>query len=174
MRTKRITPAQWIILRQHLPTADRLLCSVMLQTGYRVSDALSITANDLASTRLQICERKTGKTRVTHISSKTLGALRKYAAAHGRIGNDAVISMDESTVYRHITAAAAKCGFEHISAHSFRKAYATDYCNKYGLAATQKELLHDNIATTLLYVYDYEQLSDVLHPNEEGRYETDD
>lgn len=174
MRTKRITPAQWLILRQHLPTPDRLLCSIMLQTGYRVGDALSITANDLRSTRLEITEQKTGKLRITHISSKTLGALRKYATAHGRIGNNRVITMDESTIYRHITTAAARCGFDNISAHSFRKAFAAEYCSKYGLIATQRELQHDNLATTLLYVYDYDQLSSILHPDEEGRYETDD
>ena len=156
IRTKRITREQYAMLRRRLVRRDQLICDIMLQTGYRISDVLSLQKSQLKSCRMDVVEQKTGKRRVTHIASRTLEQLRKYAT-HER--GPLLFDVAPSTVYRHITQAAKSLGYKNISAHSFRKLYAWEYCQRYGLAATQKEMLHENIETTILYVYDINEIT---------------
>lgn len=45
--------------------------------------------------------------------------------------------------------------------HSIRKLYARRYCAAHGLAATQRELQHDYLSTTLLYVLDPQEVENL-------------
>ena len=46
--------------------------------------------------------------------------------------------------------------------HSIRKLYARQYCRAHGLAATQRELLHDYLSTTMLYVLDPDKIQAMI------------
>lgn len=153
MRTRRINDDERRRLRRYLTKQDQLITDIAYQTGLRISDILALP-HDLHTTRIAVTEQKTGKTRVVHIKSKTLRDCQKYASSHAS-ADGTLFDMDRSTVYRHITAAARRLGLHNISAHSYRKAYAYNYYLRYGLRATQIELHHKDIATTMIYVFDW-------------------
>lgn len=73
--------------------ANALAVEVMLETGLRVSDVLNLRTEQLKSTRLTVCECKTGKTRVVTLSRNLLDRLKRQAGCiyvlnrHKRHGN---------------------------------------------------------------------------------------
>lgn len=157
MRTRPITPAELRKLLKLLPDASALAVRISADTGLRISDILAIRAGDLAPVML-VTERKTGKSRRVRLRPATL----KAAAAYAAHGCDRLIPHAPSTIYRQIRRAAAELGMEHVSMHSIRKLYARQYCRAHGLAATQRELQHDYLSTTMLYVLDPDQIQDMI------------
>lgn len=146
-RTRPITPSELRKLLKLLPPAAALAVRISADTGLRVSDVLGIRCADLAP-KMAVKERKTGKTRKVTLRPATLRACRAYASH----GEDKLIHANRSTIYRQIRRAAEQLGFEHVSMHSIRKLYARQYCRAHGLAATQQEMQHDYLSTTMLYV----------------------
>lgn len=160
-RTRAITPAELRKLLAILPPEAALAVRISADTGLRVSDVLALKASDIAPT-MTVTERKTGKRRKVRLKQSTVRACQAYA---GR--KDApLLDVNRSTVYRQVRKAAAELGMEHVSMHSIRKLYARQYCRAHGLAATQKELQHDYLSTTLLYVLapeDVERMMQDVH-----------
>lgn len=158
MRTRRIKPAERKKLRKALPVRDKIITDIAYETGLRVSDILSLRDN--INTHIVLNEQKTGKLRSVHIRPQTLRAARQYHKTHPT-PDGKMFDVDRTTVYRSVHEAAKRCGLgNNISLHSYRKAFAFDYAQRYGIAATQAELHHNNIATTLIYIYDVNQLGD--------------
>lgn len=157
-RTRPITPSELRRLITALPDGAALAVRISADTGLRISDVLSIRTADLART-MRVTERKTGKQRRVQLRPATLRAAKAYAACYGR---DKVIPRNRSTIYRQISRAASDLGMQHVSMHSIRKLYARQYCKAHGLAATQREMQHNYISTTLLYVLDPDQIQDML------------
>lgn len=149
-RTRAITSAELHKLLRRLDDPARLAVRIAADTGLRVSDILALRSDQIAPT-MRVTERKTGKTRAVRLRPATYKAAKAYAKYSGKY----LIDRDRSTLYRQIRAAAADIG-PHISMHSIRKYYAKRYCAAHGLRATQKELQHDYLSTTLLYVTDME------------------
>lgn len=156
-RTRPITPGELRKLLKVLPPAAALAVRISADTGLRVSDVLSIRCGDLAGT-MKVKERKTGKQRTVHLKPSTLKACKAYAAH----GEDKLLPVNRSTIYRQIKAAAADLGYDHVSMHSIRKLYARNYCKAHGLAATQREMQHDYLSTTMLYVLNPEDVERML------------
>lgn len=152
-RTRPITPAELRKLLKVLPPAAALAVRISADTGLRVSDVLSIRCGQL-SANMTVKERKTGKTRRVTLKPSTLRACKAYAAH----GGDRLIPVNRSTIYRQIKQAAADLNYEHVSMHSIRKLYARQYCKAHGLAATQREMQHDYLSTTMLYVLNPEDV----------------
>lgn len=152
-RTRAVTPSELRKLLRILPPAAAIAVRISADTGLRISDVLAIRCGDLAPT-MTIRERKTGKRRKVHLKPSTLRACKAYAA-HGK---DKLLPVNRSTVYRQIKRAALDLGYDHVSMHSIRKTYARSYCRAHGLAATQKEMQHDFLSTTLLYVLNPEDV----------------
>ena len=148
-RTRAITSAELTKLLRRLDDPARLAVRIAADTGLRVIDILALRSDQLAPT-LRVTERKTGKTRTVRLRPATYKAAKASAKYSGRY----LIDRDRSTLYRQIRAAAAD--MPHISMHSIRKYYAKRYCAAHGLRATQRELQHDYLSTTLLYVTDME------------------
>ena len=148
-RTRAITPSELHKLLRRLDDPARLAVRIAADTGLRISDILAIRSDQVART-MRVTERKTGKQRTVTLKPDTLKAAKAYARYSGRY----LIDRDRSTIYRQIRAAAAD--MPHISMHSIRKYYAKRYCAAHGLRATQAELQHDYLSTTLLYVTDLE------------------
>lgn len=156
-RTRPITPGELCKLLKVLPPAAALAVRISADTGLRVSDVLSIRCGDLQST-MKVRERKTGKQRTVHLKPATLKACKAFAA-HGK---SKLIPVNRSTIYRQIKKAAADLGYDHVSMHSIRKLYARNYCKAHGLAATQREMQHDYLSTTMLYVLNPEDVERML------------
>lgn len=146
-RTRAITPAELHKLLRRLDDPTRLAVRIAAETGLRISDILAIRSDQVAA-QMVVTERKTGKQRKVRLRPDTLKAAKAYAKYSGRY----LIDRNRSTVYRQIRAAAAD--MPHISMHSIRKYYAKKFCAAHGLRATQRELQHDYLSTTLLYVTD--------------------
>lgn len=157
MRTRPITPAELRKLLKLLPDASALAVRISADTGLRISDILAIRSGELAAT-MRVIERKTGKARRVRLKPATLKAAKAYATH----GHDRLIPHAPSTIYRQVTKAARELGMEHISMHSIRKLYARQYCRAHGLAATQRELQHDYLSTTMLYVLDPDQIQAMI------------
>lgn len=153
-RSRPMTRDEYQQLRKALPWRDSLACAIMADTGLRISDVLGIRRDDLAPD-MDVTERKTGKTRRVHLSPDTYMELQAYLRTHT---SPMVIPCHRATLWRSIVRAADAFGWRHISPHSLRKLYAVEYCTRHGLQATQAELMHTNIMTTLAYVTDIDQL----------------
>ncbi len=153
-----ITRKELEALRRALNWRDGLSCSIMADTGLRVSDVLALRRDQLAQT-MTIREIKTGKIRTVHLSAETYDECCAYLRT---TDSDKVIDCHRSTLWRAITGAADAYGWTHVSPHSLRKLYACEYCARYGLQATQKELQHKSLETTLRYLGDYKELLTAL------------
>lgn len=141
-------------LLRELDEPDKLAVMICADTGLRISDILRIKPGDLAPT-MRVTESKTGKTRTVHLRKATLDAARRYARYSGKY----LIDSDRSTIYRHVHGMAAELGLKDISMHSIRKYYARRYYRAHGLAQTQRELKHDYLSTTLLYLVDPDNIT---------------
>lgn len=156
--TRAITRAELDQLRLALPWRDSLACAIMADTGLRVSDVLNIQRDKLADT-MTVKEIKTGKTRTVHLTPDTLKEAQTYIKTHS---SPYVINCHRSTLWRSIVHAADAFGWQHISPHSFRKLFAVEYCARHGLKATQQELQHKHLSTTLAYVTDTDAISALI------------
>lgn len=154
-RTRAVTKQELRSLTRRLDEPTRLAVMISADTGLRISDILNLEAERLAR-EMTVTEQKTGKTRKVSLSAETYKFAQRIAKHSGKY----LINIDRSTVYRHIKAAAADMGLTHVSMHSIRKYYARRYCRAHGLAQTQREMAHDYLSTTLLYVVDPDELEE--------------
>lgn len=161
MRTRPINRTQLQALLDVLPPAAALAIRISADTGLRISDVLAIRASDIAPT-MRVMERKTGKQRTVRLSAATLDAALRYA----KHGHDMLIPRNRSTIYRQIRHAADNLGMPHVSMHSVRKYYARQYCRKHGLDATQREMQHDYLSTTLLYVLNTSDIGRIIQDDD--------
>lgn len=151
-RTRAISDKELKALRRALPWRDGLAMQVMRDTGLRVSDCLGIRIFELNKPTIRVIEGKTKKPRVVHLRPSTRRELRHFVQA--RPPTERIFRCDRSTLYRSVHTTALALGFERISAHSARKAFARAYARRYGIKACQKELRHEYLSTTLLYLHD--------------------
>lgn len=159
-RTRPISTGEYRKLLHRLDERTALVARISANTGLRVSDVLLLRVEGLKR-RMTVTERKTGKVRTVQLPESTYKAVRDYIRANGITGE--IFPCDRSTIFRHIQKAAKELGLTHVSMHSLRKMYAQKYARKYGLEATQQELQHKYISTTLLYVIGEKDLERVLN-----------
>lgn len=150
MRTKALTDKQLKMLFKVLPPRDVLICKIIRQTGLRISDVLALKKADIAP-KMTVLERKTKKKRTITLTKALVRDCAIYGATHRGMR---LFNCNRSTFYRSLHRAALKFGWQNVSAHSIRKTYARAYCRKYGVEATRRELRHDSVATTLIYLQD--------------------
>lgn len=150
MRTKGLTDRQLKLLCSALPWRDSLAMRIMRQTGLRVSDLLRLKKVDIAR-KMTVKEQKTGKTRTVYLTAALVKECALYASMHRGVR---LFNCNRSTIYRSVHRTALAFGWENISAHSARKSFARAYCKKHGIEATQRELQHESLSTTLIYLQD--------------------
>lgn len=109
---------------------------------------------------MTVVEQKTGKERKVKLSAATFQRATQFAKQ--RQPGELLIGCNRSTLYRDVRRAAEELGLQRVSMHSFRKLYARRYAKARGLDATQKELRHRYISTTLLYLVDEDALKKIL------------
>lgn len=158
--TKAASLRQVQVLLTVLAPRDALAVRLMYETGLRVSDVLNLKRADFAR-EMTIVEQKTrrvkGKTRTFTMSRKLFKDIEQWIKHSSDDGSGKIFNMNRSTLYRNIRKEADKRGWEHISAHSFRKSFARKFARKHGIKAAQHILGHKYVSTTMLYIYDNEK-----------------
>ena len=160
MRTDYISNDFLHVFLWALTRADRLICEISLQTGWRIDDILELTVTQfenalkLKRPNIQIIEKKTGKKSRKQLPRQLLiDCLSQSGELYIFQGRDDYRKhRTRQAVYLDIKRTAKKFNIKfNLSPHSMRKNYAVYMYNKYGLERTQKELNHDNALVTLLY-----------------------
>lgn len=160
MRTDYIENDVLSVFLWALTRADKLICELCLQTGWRVDDVLALTVEQarhaltLKRASIQIIEKKTGKKSRKNIPRKLLVDCLEQAGEiylfQGR--DDYRKHRTRQAVYLDIKRTAKKFNIRlNLSPHSLRKNYAVYMYRNYGLERTKRELNHDNELVTLLY-----------------------
>ena len=133
-----------------------LVCETMLRYGLRVSDVVDWRVEDLQKGRWFIHEKKRGKKR-------RISCTGEYRERLLRISRGGYVFPGRKP-FTHITRQAVWCSFRTAcrrtgvegayAPHSLRKTHARIYYSHYGVEATRKHLNHDDISTTLIYLFD--------------------
>ena len=143
---------------------------VVYSCGLRMSEALSLTINDIDATRNRLIVRggKGRKDREIPLPNATLNAIRKYWKSHrnpkylfparGRGNNKAQISnkpMASSSVQKPLRIVLKELGItKKITTHTFRHSYATHLLDAgVSIRHVQLYLGHANVETTCIYLH---------------------
>lgn len=159
-------------IRRYLDVRTGAICDLLLHTGYRVDDVLRSRVGDwlysgviLCGRSVSICEAKTGRVRTVELDDVAQCAVRRLVdclpdtcdllcpSARPRAGG--LPYLHRSTVWRRWERAVMSAGLDGrgYTLHSLRHCYARNRYEDVGLLATQRDLGHRNIHTTLWYVF---------------------
>lgn len=158
MRTDYLNPALYNKLYTVMTYENVLALRVSLETGLRIGDVLSLTADQITGRTLRGCAEKTGKKYrkvVSNDLAKRLKGLKPNRAGYifpHRTKPDE--HRTRQAVWQNMKKAAALMGL-HLNAapHSARKTYAVQTFHDSGLENAMKELQHDRLSTTMLYAF---------------------
>lgn len=155
MRTSYIIQKQLDLVLMLLHHDNRLVCQVMLHTGLRVSDVLSLKKSQIGR-RFTVRESKTGKVKRCGLPDWLSAEIIR------RAGGSEWAFPSPRDRKKHRTRQAVWKDIKRVSSfgrvtgnagtHSMRKVYAVDLMQKYhDVKAVQRALNHDNEAVTALY-----------------------
>ena len=137
-----------------LMPGNRLVCEVLLQTGLRVSDCLSIRREQVKR-QFWITEAKTGKRRRVNLTDDLVERILSQSrnsewAFPGRNNEN---PRKRQTIWKDLKRACVAYRLPCNGApHSLRKTYAVDLMAKYGdIERVRRALNHDSLTVTLLY-----------------------
>lgn len=135
---------------KYLKPSHALILRICVETGLRISDVLELRPT--IEQKFCVVEKKTKKQKTCNLSTATFKDFKLYLKIHKYEKDEKAFKMSRQAVYNQIKKKSLLLGFENISSHSARKLYAKQYYKKNGLNSTAKELNHDNINTTLIYL----------------------
>ena len=155
MRADYVNPVIYQKIYHLLTYENALALRTSLETGLRISDVLKIKKTDLNGRTLDFIAQKTGKGGKKVLSADLARRLKQISGDNwifeGRYGTK---PRTRQAVWKNVKKAARELHLEqNLSVHSARKTYAVDVFHKRGLGAAQKELQHDRIDNTMLYVF---------------------
>lgn len=154
---------------QHRPNrrvATALVTEATL--GIRISDVLNLRLSSIERDgdkhRLNIKEKKTGKTRTFVVGNDVYMYLKGYAFDCKLSEEQKLFDIRERQVQKILRNVCEYLGLKGISTHSFRKLFATRiYENTHDVALVSRLLQHSSISTTSRYIGVSEQrLDDAL------------
>lgn len=175
MRNRYIPPDHLDRIMRKADPDDRIIYTLCIETGFRIDDILSMRQHHATTAIntgvLTLREQKTGKYRSVKLSSEALRAILrqfngvvgvkhplKYLFASRTARNGQKRSkLHRSTVQRHFAMSVKLAGLKDqgYTVHSLRKVYAHRLYDRTGSAlAVMRDLGHDNIGTTMLYLTD--------------------
>jgi integrase/recombinase XerD len=175
------------LLRQpnpRYPTGERnrLMLSLMLNTGLRLSEATSLRWRDLdlVSGKLLVRQGKGAKDRTLWVSDGDLERLRRWRERQASVLQDAsshVFSTLRGSpvsgryVQQMVKRYAIKAGIgKNVRPHMLRHTFATDLYRETGkIRLVQKALGHSDLSTTMIYTHVYDEevelaLKSLRHP----------
>ena len=134
---------------------NSLALRTSLETGWRISDVLSLTPSQIQGRTVRIVAQKTGKPDKKVISADLAKRLKQIASKdfvfEGRFGDK---PRTRQAVWKDIKRSAKQLKLDgNISCHSARKTYAVEDFKDGGLAQVQKDLQHSDVNTTMLYAF---------------------
>lgn len=155
MRTDYLQVDAWTVLQRLLTAPNALVVEVMLVTGLRVSDVLSLRTEQLKN-RFTVKESKTHKSKRIYLNNDLLQRLRNQSG-------EVFVFEHAKTIYKHRTRQAVWHDVKRASkamrvdcvvgTHSARKSYAVDIFRRTkDLVRVQSALGHDQLATTIIYL----------------------
>lgn len=136
-----------------LTPKNRLVCEVMLHTGLRVGDVLSLRTQDLAH-RMWVRESKTGKRKQVGLPGDLLHRIQAQAGEVWAFpGRDPRKHHTRQAVWQDVKRAAKAFRLpQNAGSHSMRKVYAVELMARYGdIDRVRRALNHDRMSTTLIY-----------------------
>lgn len=158
MQTRYVPLETLMRIAEAMPHEARGAFLLSMQTGVRITDALSARACDFdAGGFYHYIAKKTGKAGRAPV---TQDFIMEYVSGHD---GDAYIfpspqrrknaPLTRQAVFLNIKAACARLGLDPtgIAPHTARKAFAVDLFHREGLGKTMHALQHRDAATTLLY-----------------------
>lgn len=175
MRNRYIPPDHLDRIMRHSVSEDRIIYTLAIETGFRIDDILSMRQHQATTAIntgvLTLPESKTGKKRKVKLSSEARRAILRqfynntpvkhpfrylFASKTSRNGQKRS-KLHRSTVQRHFAEAVKRAGLKNqgYTVHSLRKVYAhREYDRTRSALAVMRDLNHDNIETTMLYLAD--------------------
>lgn len=138
-----------------LMPANRLVCKVMLHTGLRVGDVVSLPKSKVKQ-NFTICEQKTGKSRRCGLPQALRAEILEQAGESAWAfpsPRDPTRHRSREAVWKDIKRAQRAFRLPvNIGTHSMRKIYAVNLMKKFGdVERVRRALNHDNDAVTMLY-----------------------
>lgn len=147
---------------------DGAIFILLARTGYRVEDLIGAKLTDINAGKIVLTEKKTGKRRAYKLDDYGKNLIRnliRYTAGRRKATDWLVPArkkgsghISRTTVWRAWRRAIRAAGLtgRGYTIHSLRKAYAVELFKRTGsLEAVQKDLNHERIGTTLIYLQDY-------------------
>ena len=172
MNTNQYIPADHFdLIKRRMKPSDAAIVDLLRLTGFRVSDLLRVRNYQIDKVYISLYEQKTGKIRTIPTSQAIRDAVRKYRRATFQEDPQNVLAylfrsergrkkdkrhLSRTTIYRRFELACymAGLGDKGYSIHSLRKCYAVDLYERTGsLLEVQRDLGHESLATTCLYVF---------------------
>lgn len=170
MQNRYIPPDHFDRIMRYVQSDYRPIYVLASETGFRIDDLLKLRQFHAKQDVLTLKEDKTGKKRSVLLSDRAKEAMRQQLKHCGNLFPLRYLfpartqkqgqkrqKLHRSTAHRHFTKAVKRAGFSDYgyTVHSLRKIYAHNLYEKTGSAlAVQRDLNHDRLSTTLLYIAD--------------------
>ena len=104
--------------------------------------------------RLNICEKKTGKSRNFTVPVEIYNYIKQYCVDNEIKSHEPIFPITERAVQKHLKLVCDYLGYEGIGTHSFRKFFATNIYleNNYNVILVQELLQHSDPKITQRYI----------------------
>ena len=139
---------------------ERIATALVLEAnlGLRISDIIKLRLCDIVRDgdryRLEITERKTGKSRVFTVPLVIQQYIENYCLRNGIGKKEVIFPITDRQVQKQLAIVCDYLGYNGIGTHSFRKYYATEIYknNNYDITLVQRLLQHSSAAITQRYI----------------------
>ncbi len=137
---------------------DRLFLSLLWQTGLRVSEALSLTCQDVdfygKVLQVKSLKKQRSEVRTVPVNGHLVGPLGAYIAQEGLRGKDRLFPITRQRAFQIVNEACHRAGIDRDRAHphTFRHSFAV-HCVLSGvpLPVLKKWPGHSSISKTMIY-----------------------
>lgn len=155
IRTEYIKPSDYNKVYMVMQYDNALALRTSLETGLRIGDVLSLKPENIKGRTIYCVAQKTGKQVKKAISADLCNRLMQISGeAWVFTGRNGVDHKTRGALWKDVKKASKELGFNvNVGCHSARKTFAVELFRTEGINAVQKELQHDNLETTLLYVF---------------------
>lgn len=176
MRTDYLNPSLYNALYSAMTYDNVLALRVSLETGLRIDDVLSLRFEQLKGRTITGSAMKTGKAYKKVLSADLANRLRGICPKKSGYFFPHRLKADEhrtrQAVWANMKKAARLFGVEvNAAPHSARKTYGVEVFKDKGFDAAQKELQHDRMSTTMLYVFS--DMVNKCHKKQEYTFDCD-